>query len=38
MLLSNAGLPDGFYSDQNSGYIFEVLGIENVVAYSGHLK
>jgi hypothetical protein len=35
-----AGLPDGFFSDQNYqiGYILEGLGMENVVIYSGHLE
>jgi hypothetical protein len=34
------GLPDGFFSDQNSqfGDILEDLGMENVVIFSGHLE
>jgi hypothetical protein len=35
-----AGLPDGFFSDQNYqlGYILEDLGIENVVIFHVHLE
>jgi hypothetical protein len=38
--VTSSGLPDGFFSDQKYqvGYIFEDLGMENVVIYSGHLE
>jgi hypothetical protein len=40
LVLQKTGLPDGFFSDQNSsfGYILEDLGMENVVIYFGHLE
>jgi hypothetical protein len=38
VLQPSAGLPDGFFTDQNFqfGYFLENLGMENVVLYSGH--
>jgi hypothetical protein len=36
---NEAGLPDGFFSDQKYqvGYFLENLGMENVATNSGHL-